>query len=458
MFVTYLQLATAEMLHTEYGSIPIPVLSGSLGGSESSPLLALQPDCHFRPMTKEELEAVAGGPGWRKARRYLVALFWLAWVAMLAIAIVITAYSPRPVATPLRWWQKAMFYQMQPDLFTKAQNEESQDTKVHEQLSYLRSLGIGALILRGLLDVELSALNFTANETHFATLAWTQEMLTEISKTDLKVLLDFCKLDVSRHQDVEGNADEPLNISTAVMHALRFWLEQGVSGFVICDTDATYSEKTLLEWRGVLMEFSSQEEERILVVKEKGDVLHLQNDSRQINATLVDVVMRSVLPQTQFHLSMQEVANAVKTHLQTREREIWPSWMNKKLKHQDVALLIHLSQSRAREEALQYGSFTFLPFNTSSSSPSSNSTSSSPSSLPILAFLRSWGCVHFLVLLNIGPESHVLDPAWAPSLPDTGMFVANTEMDRYGSTSLYVLRLRPHEAIVIKLFETGSYS
>lgn len=26
-------------------------------------------------------------------------------------------------------------------------------------------------------------------------------------------------------------------------HALQFWLEQGVAGFAICDTDAAYSEK-----------------------------------------------------------------------------------------------------------------------------------------------------------------------------------------------------------------------
>lgn len=49
-------------------------------------------------------------------------------------------------------------------------------------------------------------------------------------------------------------------------------------------------------------------------------------------------------------------------------------------------------------------------------------------------------------------------PAWAPSLPGTGVFVASTEMDRLGSTSLKALHLRPHEAVVIKLLEAGSYS
>ncbi|KAG7238758.1 hypothetical protein INR49_031274 [Caranx melampygus] len=270
----------------------------------------------------------------------------------------------------------------------------------------------------------------------------------ESNKAGLKVVLDFCEVDL----DVAGN--EPS--SATVQHSLRFWLEQGVAGFVICDTDAAYSEKTLLEWRDIIREFSSQEEERIVVVKQTQEVLHPLDSSSHSNKTLVDVVMRSILPISHHLLSAQEVAEAIETHLQIREDDIWPSWTDKE-RHAAVALFTSLSHSRAREEALLYGSFTFLPFNTSVNS-SSNSTRASPSPPAILAFLRSWGCVHFLVLLNTGPDTHALDPSWAPSLPQAGVFVASTGMDRLGSTSLYTLELRPHEAIVIKLFEGGSYS
>lgn len=131
---------------------------------------------------------------------------------------------------------------------------------------------------------------------------------------------------------------------------------------------------------------------------------------------------------------------------------------NKKTKLSDVALFTSLSHSRAREEPLVYGTYTFLPFNSSTNFSSSNSTLISPSSPPILAFLRSWGCVHFLILLNVGPELHPLEPAWAPHLPDAGVFVASTGMDRLGSITLNTLEMRPHEAVVIKLFEAGSYS
>lgn len=111
-----------------YGSAPGPVLSGGVGGTETAPLLIPEPDPdrpqQWQPMTKEELEAAAGGPGWRRVRCYLVLLFWLAWVAMLAVSIAIIVLSPRPVETKLKWWQKTVFYQLQPDLLTEAEGSE----------------------------------------------------------------------------------------------------------------------------------------------------------------------------------------------------------------------------------------------------------------------------------------------------------------------------------------------
>lgn len=60
---------------------------------------------------------------------------------------------------------------------------------------------------------------------------------------------------------------------------------------------------------------------RIVVVKQTQDILPPLN-----NVTLVDVVMRSILPSSRHLLSANEVADAIETHLQTREDVIWPSW------------------------------------------------------------------------------------------------------------------------------------
>lgn len=96
--------------------------STKLTFSESTPLLVthLEPRPaagRWVPLTTEELEAAAGGPGWRKMRCYLLLLFWLVWAAMLAGSVAVVATSPRPVLASLTWWQRSLFYRVQPDLF-----------------------------------------------------------------------------------------------------------------------------------------------------------------------------------------------------------------------------------------------------------------------------------------------------------------------------------------------------
>ncbi|XP_055022654.1 4F2 cell-surface antigen heavy chain [Boleophthalmus pectinirostris] len=384
-----------------------------------------------------------------------------------------------------------------------------------EELSYLRSLGVGALILEGLFRTVVSPVNISVTDKGTATFPVIQQILQQSNKADLKVVLDFCDVDLLG--GIGGKDTEESNTLANIKDALRFWLAQGVAGFTICDTDEAFSEKTLLEWRGVLQEFNSQNE-RIILVKQRRD--NLPNLGTP-NTTLVDMVIKSILPKSPHLLSGQEVSSAIETHLYRADNSgVWTSWMvggkaseklkklllvllmtlpgspavehdsdivqkedmalnhaiilredsnpesessyTKKRRHVAHALFTSLSHSRAREEALLYGTFSFLPFhsfnssNSSSSSNSSNSTATPPP--PVLAFLRSWGCVHFLILLNIGPQTRSLDPAWAPSLPEAGVYVASTGMDRMGATSLETLVLRPHEAIVIKLFEAGGYS
>lgn len=59
---------------------------------------------------------------------------------------------------------------------------------------------------------------------------------------------------------------------------------------------------------------------RILVVKQKGKVLS------PLNATLVDVVVRSLLPSSPTRLSASEVSHAIEEHLQTKEDDVWIGW------------------------------------------------------------------------------------------------------------------------------------
>ncbi|KAK7882606.1 hypothetical protein WMY93_028780 [Mugilogobius chulae] len=498
-----------------YGSLSNPGFSNSVGGTEAAPLLIPEhePEARqeWRPLSRDQLEEAAGGPGWRKFRSYLVLLFWLTWMALLATAIAIIVMAPKPVAQPLKWWQKSLFYQLQPGLQLDTTPERAGNPKsLYKELSYLRSLGVGTLILEGLFGSEVSPVNISATVQDSVTFPVIQSILQESNNAGLKVVLDFCDVDLLGLRKEEMDIEES-NTLAQVKDVLGFWLVQGVAGFTICDTDEAYSEKTLLEWRNVFKEFNS-EDESIILVKQRRDTL-TPISSSNLNTTLVDVVIRSILPMSRHLLSGQEVSSAIETHLYRADNTgIWNSWMvggkaseklkklllvvlmtlpgspavehdsdivqtedmalnlatslreddkseldssvrQKKAQHKAYALFSALSQSRAREEALLYGSFNFLPFH---SSNFSNSTDPQPP--PVLAFLRSWGCVHFLILLNTGSETHTLDPAWAQSLPEAGVFVASTGMDRLGEITLNKLQLQPHEAIVIKLFEAGAYS
>lgn len=108
-----------------YGSVPDAGPPGGEGASETAPLLGLEPVCQWQPMNRQQLEAAAGGPGWRAVRCYLVVLFWLAWMTMLAVAVAIVVISPKPVPTTLKWWQRSLFYQIQPEPSPHVQDERS---------------------------------------------------------------------------------------------------------------------------------------------------------------------------------------------------------------------------------------------------------------------------------------------------------------------------------------------
>ncbi|XP_063060597.1 amino acid transporter heavy chain SLC3A2 [Engraulis encrasicolus] len=496
-----------------YGSVAaagpgpgVPGLAGgNLGGGETVPLLLPEPVTagrpSWKPLSKDELELTAGSPGWRKVRTRLVLLFWLTWLVMLGAAIAIIVQSPRPVAPPLKWWEKELFYRLQPALLMDTPQGAIGGFEVmRERLPYLKSLQVGALILEGVIPKTISASNLTQVSHDLGTMPQFRKLIGETHKEGMKILLDFCDLEVMNEEDSLNATEDLADSSGYIQYSLKYWLEQGISGFSICDTDAAYTEKTLEVWKSLLEEYSEKDNERILVVRETSDSYVVTNVSDGVNGSLVQLTVRSLLPPSAHPLPVPEVARAIEESLQA-PRPDWSSWtvggpvapelqriimvvlmtlpgtpvvsdgeevnpaqnttvnaIGDEIYIQDegkkwrsaIALFQSLSHTRSREEALLFGTFSFLPFNSSSLT--------SASAMPPLAFLRSWGCVHFLVLLNLGPEPHPLSPDWAPRLPTGGVFVTSTEMDRLGSVSLETLILKPREGIVIKLFEGGSFS
>ncbi|MCJ8740225.1 hypothetical protein PDJAM_G00056420 [Pangasius djambal] len=467
-----------------YGSVvgPGPGLAGSMGASETLPLLVPEdePELNYlKPMTREELEAAAGGPGWKKFRSRLVLLFWLGWLTILGIAITVIILSPRPVSGHLHWWQKELFYRLQPALILDVEGTGSGAiSRVSEKLPYLKSLGVGVMILEGLFRPDVSLLNLTQIDQRLGTLPEFHQFITDSHTAGIRVILDLCKVD-SNKTEISANA------SDYVQDSLRYWLEQGVSGFEICNADTAFTEKTLKRWKEVVKEFGTDDNERIMMMREISDSVPGLNISESaINSSLVELVSWSLIPPSSHPLSASEIAEAIESKLKTLHGE-WPSWRvdgpvawklrkvimvlmmtlpgtpiirygdeisqapNPHHPKYSTALFHSLSRTRSHEEALLYGTFTFLTFNTTTLISGFTNSSATPP----LAFLRSWGCVHFLVLFNLGSESHSMDSNWTLSLPVSGMFVTSTGLNRFGPVTLQSITLQPHEAIVIKLFE-----
>ncbi|XP_062873422.1 amino acid transporter heavy chain SLC3A2 [Trichomycterus rosablanca] len=476
-----------------YGSVVGPNLSlaGSLGGSETFPLLVSEtepnPDT-WKPLSREELESVAGGPGWKKFRSRLVLLFWVGWLTMLGIAVAVIIQSPRPAPGHLHWWQKELFYRLQPALFLDVESTGSGPiSRVSERLPYLKSLGIGVMILEGLFRHDVSILNLTQIDPRLGTLPQTQQLITDSHQAGVKIILDLCEIDLPGGPVFNNATEMPSNASIYSQDSLRYWLEHGVSGFEICNADAAFFEKTLKGWRELINEYSNETNERIVMVRQMGNsFLALNMSDTVLNSSLVELVSKSLLPLATYPLSASEIAEAMETNLKTLQGE-WPSWRvngpiaselqkifmvlmmtlpgtpifsygdeisqtSNKHHLRSTALFNSLSRTRSHEEALLYGTFTFLTFNTTSL----NSGPSNSTAIPPLAFLRSWECVNFLVLFNLGSEPHSLDMQQFVGLPEEGMFVTSTGLDRLGSVSLQSIKLQPHEAIVMKLFEVDS--
>ncbi|XP_047676701.1 4F2 cell-surface antigen heavy chain [Tachysurus fulvidraco] len=463
-----------------YGRMIGPSLAVSLGASETLPLLIPEDEPeqnYLKPLTRAELEAAAGGPGWKKFRSRLILLFWLSWLTILGIAITVIVQSPRPVAHRLPWWQKELFYRLQPALFMDA--ETSAISRVSERLPYLKSLGVGVIILEGLFRPDVSVLNLTQIEQRLGTLSEFHQFITNSHAAGMRVILDLCNY----------KAEIISNASDYVQDSLRYWLEQGVSGFEICNVGTAFTEKTLQKWKEVVKEFNTDGNERITMVREISDSVPGLNISESaINSSTFELVSKFLIPPSSHPLSASEIAEEMESMLKNLhgERPSWRvdgpvSWNLQKIvmvlmmtlpgtpviRHGDeisqapnphhpthsTALFHSLSRIRFHEEALLYGTFTFLTFNTTSlsfgSTNSTNSTATSP-----MAYLRSWGCVHFLVLFNLGSESHALNYNWTLSVPESGMFVTSTGLNRVGPVTLQSITLQPYEAIVIKLFET----
>jgi len=80
----------------------------------------------FTGLGKEELMKYANDPFWVRTRKILFIAFWLAWVAMLAAAIVIIIFAPKcPEKPDLKWYETETIYQVQPKSFKDTSDSDA---------------------------------------------------------------------------------------------------------------------------------------------------------------------------------------------------------------------------------------------------------------------------------------------------------------------------------------------
>ncbi|MGH0114904.1 UNVERIFIED_CONTAM: hypothetical protein FKN15_065828 [Acipenser sinensis] len=323
------QISVEEKMVLKGDQEAAAALSVSGRNCEREPLLGSVSALLWVPLGQEELRSQAGGPRWRALRCSLLTLFWLACLAMLGTATTIIVQTPRPVPPRLHWWQKDLFYQIEPSLFLDTNQDGIGDINgIRAGLPYLQSLRVGALIL----GPFFSSLGGSGSPPN----------LTRINQT-VGSIEDFEAL-IAHSNSLDTNQDGIGDIN-GIRAGLPYLQSLRVGALILGPF------------------FSS-----------------LGGSGSPPNLTRINQTVGSI---------------------------------------EDFEALIAHSNSL------------------------------------VLAFLRSWECVHFLILLNFGHQEAALTDHWTPGLPTRGAIVVSSRLDRQGAVALDTLRLQPLEALVVKLFDTG---
>lgn len=296
----------------------------------------------FVGLSKEELMKYANDPFWVRLRMTMFVLFWVLWLAMLVGAVAIIVLTPRCAPPPrLAWWQSSPVYNVEVGSYADDDNDGRGDIAgLTSKLNHIKELGMGTLLLSDIFskDANGATKDYLAVDPSLGSLTDVEALLNSTKEKELHVVLEINPAYTSRdhqwfqdssegkegfedifiweqgeeaappegvmpsgdsawtfdaarkmfylHQtssdtaDVNWKSPKTLELFTSV---LRFWLERGVSGFLVTHTyldhPSTAKQATLAteqdvlsmlkEWRQVLGNYSSahETEHRVLGVQ-----------------------------------------------------------------------------------------------------------------------------------------------------------------------------------------------
>lgn len=299
-------------------------------------------ESQFVGLSKEELMKYANDPFWVRLRMTLFVLFWVLWLAMLVGAVAIIVLTPRCAPPPrLAWWQSSPVYNVEVASYADGNADGRGDIAgLTSKLKYIKELGMRTLLLSDIFskDANGATKDYLEVDPSLGTLTDVEALLNSTKEKELHVVLEINPAYTSRdhqwfldssegkdgfqdifiweqgdeaappegvmasgesawtydatrkafylHQTTSDSADvnwkspKALELFTGV---LRFWLERGVSGFLVSHTyldrtavakQATFATEqdvlgVLKEWRQVLGNYSSthETEHRLLGVR-----------------------------------------------------------------------------------------------------------------------------------------------------------------------------------------------
>lgn len=290
-------------------------------------------ESQFVGLSKEELMKYANDPFWVRLRMTLFVLFWFLWLAMLVGAVAIIVLTPRCAPPPrLAWWQSSPVYNVEVASYADSDGDGRGDIAgLTSKLEYIKKLGMGTLMLSNIFSKDASGAtkDYLEVDPSLGSLTDVEALLNSTKEKDLHVVLEINPAYVSKdhqwfldssegkdgfqdvfiweqgeeatppdgvmpsgesawtydptrkafylHQasldaaDVNWKSPKALELFTGV---LRFWLERGISGFLVSDTyldrtlvveQATFATNedvltVLKDWRQVLGNYSSTHE------------------------------------------------------------------------------------------------------------------------------------------------------------------------------------------------------
>ncbi|CAL9686680.1 unnamed protein product [Knipowitschia caucasica] len=196
---------------------------------------------HFTGLNKEELLRVAGTPGWVRARWSLLVLFWLAWLGMLAGAVLLILKAPPcKELPPQNWWNDGpLFHIRNIQDFSPTANIKG----VEQQLESLSQMKVQGLVLAPVHQAPADdpmALSFEEVSAEVGSLDQMRSLLTTAHKRGLFVVLDLSPNYAGSSGSWFSNSSVS-SVAERLKSALVFWLTLGVDGVKLDSVDSVWS-------------------------------------------------------------------------------------------------------------------------------------------------------------------------------------------------------------------------